>query len=113
LTPWPNLDVFVLGSTRPPGTPDEVCFDSDPRRLLCALRDANRGGDVHLVGGPRTIETLRTLGVLDELGLIVFPFSVGEGMGLTPSLSIEAGFTLESERFLPGGYVEIVYACTS
>jgi hypothetical protein len=45
--------------------------------------------------------------------LIVFPFFVGEGMRLTPSLSIEAGFTLESERVLPGGYVEIVYACTT
>jgi hypothetical protein len=30
---------------------------------------ANEGGDVHLVGGPRTIETFRTLGALDKLGL--------------------------------------------
>jgi hypothetical protein len=32
--PWPNLEVFVLGSHRPAGTPDHVVFDSDPARLL-------------------------------------------------------------------------------
>jgi dihydrofolate reductase len=28
--PWPDLDVFVLGSHRPEGTPDDVVVDSDP-----------------------------------------------------------------------------------
>jgi dihydrofolate reductase len=109
--PWPNLDVSVLGSSRPGGTPEEVVLDSDPARLLEKLRAANRGGDVHLVGGPRTIETFRALGALDELGLIVVPLLVGEGMRLTPSLSTDASLTLESEHALPGGSVEIVYAC--
>jgi hypothetical protein len=35
------------------------------------LRAANQGGDVHLVGGPRTIETYRALGALDKLELVV------------------------------------------
>src|SRR5258706_11716156 len=39
--PWPNLDVFVLGSERPWGTPDGVVTDSDPARLLQKLRLAN------------------------------------------------------------------------
>src|SRR5437764_14683244 len=47
--PWPNLNVFVLGSERPAGTPDQVVTDTDPARLLEQLRAANRGGDVHLV----------------------------------------------------------------
>jgi hypothetical protein len=34
---------------------------------------ATCGGDVHLVGGPRTIETFRALGALDELQLVVLP----------------------------------------
>jgi dihydrofolate reductase len=109
--PWPNLDVFVLGSHRPSGTPDQVVIDSDPARLLEKLRAANQGGDVHLVGGPRTIETFRALGALDKLGLIVLPLLIGEGMRLTPTLSTDTGLTLESERALPGGSVEIVYAC--
>jgi dihydrofolate reductase len=109
--PWPNLDVFVLGSRRPSGTPDHVVVESDPTRLLEEVRAANRGGDVHLVGGPGTIEAFRSLGALDELGLIVLPLLMGEGMQLTPSVSTGAGLTLKREHALPGGAVEIVYAC--
>jgi dihydrofolate reductase len=108
--PWPDLSVFVLGSHRPSGTPDHVVVDSDPERLLKQLSEANRGGDVHLVGGPRTIETFRSLGALDKLGLIVLPLLVGEGMRLTPSLSTHTRLELESEQSLPRGSVEIVYA---
>ena len=109
---WPgaDLDVFVLGSHRPVGTPDFVTVDSDPKQLLDKIRAANRGGDVHLVGGPRTIETFRSLGALDKLGLIVLPLMIGEGMRLTPDVSTDMGLTLESERSLPGGLIEIVYA---
>jgi dihydrofolate reductase len=111
--PWPNLDVFVLGSHRPTGTPDHVVIDGDPTGLLEKLRAANQGGDVHLVGGPRTIETFRALGALDKLGLIVLPLLLGAGMRLTPSLSSDTALTLESERALPEGAVEIVYACNA
>src|SRR5919206_4562283 len=45
--PWPELDVFVLGSHRPDGTPDHVVVESDPERLLGRLQ----GREVHLVGG--------------------------------------------------------------
>jgi dihydrofolate reductase len=108
--PWPNLKVFVLGSERPRGTPDDVVIDSDPVRLLDKLRAANQGGDVHLVGGPRTIESFRALGALDKLVLVVMPLLLGAGMQLTPSLSPDTGLTFESQRALPGGSVEIVYA---
>jgi dihydrofolate reductase len=108
--PWPGLDVFVLCSQRPAGTPDHVVTDSDPARLLEKLRAANRGRDVHLVGGPRTIETFRALGALDKLGLLVLPLLFGEGMRLTQSLSPDTGLTLERESAVPGGSVEIVYA---
>jgi dihydrofolate reductase len=107
--PWPSLNVFVLGSQRPPGTPDHVVVDSDPARLLEKLRAANQGGDVHLVGGPRTIETFRALGALDKLELVVLPLLLGDGMRLTSSLSPDTGLTFERERALPGGSVEIVY----
>jgi dihydrofolate reductase len=107
--PWPTLNVFVLGSVRPAGTPDHVVSDGDPARLLEKLRAANEGRDVHLVGGPRTIEAFRALGALDKLELIVLPLLFGDGMRLTPSLSPDSGLTFERERALPGGSVEIVY----
>ena len=110
--PWPNLNVFLLGSQRPSGTPEHVVTDSDPARLLEKLRTANHGGDVHLVGGPRTIETFRALGALDKLELVVLPLLFGAGMRLTPSLSPDTGLTFERERALPGGSVEIVYAAS-
>ena len=109
--PWPDLDVFVLGSHRPPGTPDDVVVDSDPERLLEKLRAANQGRDVHLVGGPRTIETFRGLGALNKLGLVVLPLMFGAGMKLTPTFNPETELTLESHRALPGGSVELVYDC--
>jgi dihydrofolate reductase len=111
--PWPGLGVFVLGSHRPSGTPDDVVIDSDPGRLLETLRDRNGGGDVHLVGGPRTIETFRRLGALDTLGLLVLPFLAGSGMQLTPALSSATRLTAEGTHALPSGAVELAYAVTS
>jgi dihydrofolate reductase len=88
--PWPNPEVFVLGSDVPTdGAPVSIVADSDPARLLEKLRGTNRGGDVHLVGGVRTIETFRALGALDKLGLLVLPFFLGAGTQLTPSISTE------------------------
>ncbi|MEU6511373.1 dihydrofolate reductase family protein [Streptomyces sp. NPDC046942] len=109
--PWPTLQVFVLGSHRPAGTPDHVVTDSDPARLLEKLRAANQCGDVHLVGGPRTIQTFHALGALDTLELVVVPLLFGGGMRLTPALSPTTGLVLRRQRALPGGSVEIVYAC--
>jgi dihydrofolate reductase len=107
--PWSDVDVFVLGSERPPGTPDDVVVDGDPERLLERVREANRGGEVHLIGGPTTIETYRALGVIDELGFVVLPLLVGEGMQLTPSVRSDERLTLKSQRAFPGGAVELLY----
>jgi dihydrofolate reductase len=108
--PWPGLDVFVLGSHRPAGTPDHVVVESDPETLLDRVRAANRGGDVHLVGGPRTAEAFRRLGALDLLGLIIVPVLVGSGMQLTPALGADTRLKLQEERRLEVGAVELLYA---
>lgn len=107
--PWPDLDVFVLGSERPAWTPDDVVYDADPEALLERVRASNRGGDVHLIGGPTTIQTFHTLGALDELQLIVMPFLLGGGLRLTPGIDLATDLTLTSTRPLEGGSVEIVY----
>ncbi len=109
--PWPDLDVFVLGSDVPTdGAPVPIVSDSDPARLLEKLRAGNRGGDVHLVGGPQTIEAFRQLGALDKLGLLLLPIFLGDGMRLTPTLATETKLTLDEVRPLPEGAVEIVYS---
>ena len=107
--PWPKLEVFVLGSERPEGTPDHVVVDSDPVRLLEKTRAATHGGDVHLVGGPRTIETYRSLGALDELVVVVLPYFLGAGKRLTDGLSLDTSLRFDRERAVTDGAVEIVY----
>jgi dihydrofolate reductase len=110
--PWPGLDVFVLGSDVPTdGAPVPVITDSDPTRLVEKVRTANRGKDVHLVGGVKTIETFRALGALDKLGLLVLPFFVGGGMRLTPTINVDTELRLDEARTLPEGALDVVYAC--
>jgi dihydrofolate reductase len=107
--PWEGVDVFVLGSERPPDTPEDVVVEADPERLLERVREANSGGDVHLIGGPTTIETYRELGAIDEFGLVVLPILAGEGMRLTPAIKADDRLALKSVRELPRGAVELVY----
>jgi dihydrofolate reductase len=104
--PWPNLDVFVLASARPQGTPEDIVVDHDPAALLERVREANRGGDVHLIGGPTTIETFRALGALDSLELVVLPILLGGGL----RLEIGGRLSFQRTRELPAGSVEIAYA---
>ena len=84
-------------------------IESDPERLLERVREANRGGDVHLIGGPTTIETFRKLGAIDEFGLVVLPILIGTGVQLTPALQTEKRLELKSQRVLPKGAVELIY----
>jgi dihydrofolate reductase len=109
--PWDDVEVFVLGSHRPDGTPDGVVLDSDPKRLLEQVRAKNRGGDVHLIGGPKTIEAFRQLGAVDEFRLIVLPVLIGGGIRLTPSLSADVRLRLKDHHVVADRAVEIVYAC--
>ena len=107
--PWQDLDVFVLGSRRPEGTPDGVVIEGDPERLFERLRSAYPDGTVHLVGGPRTVEAFRAIGALDQLGLIVMPRLLGAGTQLTPALDAGTHLVLSQQQALPNGAIEIVY----
>jgi dihydrofolate reductase len=107
--PWSDVDVFVLGSERPPDTPGGVLVDGDPKQLLERVREANHGGDVHLIGGPTTIETYRALDAIDEFGLVVLPIFAGEGMELTPAIQTDERLELSGVRELPKGAVELLY----
>jgi dihydrofolate reductase len=107
--PWGDRPVFVLGGHRPRGTPDHVVVEAAPARLLERLRDDTSGGDVHLVGGPRTIETMRSLGVLDELRVLVLPILTSRGRHLTPDLDASTDLQLGDVRQWPAGVVELTY----
>jgi len=106
--PWSDVEVFVLSAETPEGTPDDVVIEGDPGQLLERIREAGHG-DVHLIGGPTTIETYRKLGAIDEFGLVVLPIFAGQGMQLTPAIQTDERLALQSVRELPRGAVEIVY----
>jgi dihydrofolate reductase len=108
--PWGDLPVYVLGSSRPEGTPDRVVLDSDPVRLLDRMRAETGDADVHLIGGPSTIETVRSFGALDEIRLLVLPLLTGEGRRLTPELDLGIGFELQEVRSWPADVVELRYS---
>jgi hypothetical protein len=69
--PW-TQPVFVLTSRPlPEGTPDHVTTAPTPAALLKAMETAGVTGDVHLVGGPCTMQAFRDIGALAEVGLLV------------------------------------------
>ncbi len=77
--------------------------------MLEELRASNTGGDVHLVGGPTTIETYRTLGALDEIRLPVLPIFTGAGRRVTPELGADTSLTFVDALTWPFGVFELTY----
>jgi dihydrofolate reductase len=110
--PWGELAVYVIGSRRPAGTPDHVVVEADPAILLDRMHEEVGDGDVHLVGGPTTIETVRALGALDQIRLLVLPILTGSGRRLTPEVPTDTGLELQDVRQWPAGVVELTYAVT-
>jgi len=111
--PWPGLDVFVLTSSPlPPETPSGVIISSGgPAGVVEQLRSRGSDGDVHLVGGPRTIRAFYELGALDRFETLVLPFMAGDGLPLSPEGSSEMRLRLlRSNRSYADGTVEVQYA---
>jgi len=108
--PWPDLRVFVLTSRPlPEGTPSHVVAAGKPEELLELMRAADFTGDVHLVGGQRTIDAFRGIGALDSFGVVTLPILLGDGVRLTPAGSARQSLALESSRTFPDGSVEHLY----
>ncbi len=112
--PWPDLKVFVL-TTRPlpAETPSHVVARDDPAELVQLMRDADFTGDVHLVGGPKTIRALAEIGALDRLGIVLLPLLLGDGLPLSPPGAAPTPVELEAERAHEGGEVVLSYSFPS
>jgi dihydrofolate reductase len=111
--PWPGLQVYVLTSRPlPDGTPPEVVVSrGGPAGLVGQLRSRASGGDVHLVGGPRTIRAIRDAGALDRLEVVLLPLLLGEGVPLSPPGTPQERLRLlRADRTFPDGSAELVYA---
>ncbi|MGH3120902.1 MAG: dihydrofolate reductase family protein [Streptosporangiaceae bacterium] len=113
--PWPGLQVYVLTSSPlPQGTPDHVITARQgPAALAAQLRSRESGGDVHLVGGPRTIRAFHEAGALDRLEVVLLPLLLGDGLPLSPKGAPPLPLTLlRADRTFPDGSAELVYTTT-
>ena len=114
--PWPGKQVYVLTSRPlPPDTPaDVVVARHGPAALVGQLRSRGSGGDVHLVGGPRTIRAFAALGALDRLHLLVLPILLGDGIPLSPRQAPRLPlWLLSAGRTFPDGTAELTYALSA
>jgi dihydrofolate reductase len=110
--PWEGLQVYVLTSRPlPPGAPGDVITGPDPAVLAERLRSRESGGDVHLVGGARTIRAFHEAGALDRLEIVVLPVLLGQGVSLSPPGAPPVPLRLlRADRTFPDGSAELVYA---
>ena len=110
--PWPGLAVYVLTSSPlPAGTPGNVITERRGVAALAArLRSRPSEGDIHLVGGPRTIRAFHEIGQLDRLEIVVLPVLLGSGRPLSPPGAPTVPLRLlRSDRVFPDGSTELVY----
>lgn len=108
--PWPGLRVFVLTtSPLPPHASSHVITAPSPEAMLERIRHGGLSGDVHLVGGQRTVQAFLRIGAIDSLGLVVLPTLLGEGTRLLPPGTAPAGLELESTRSFADGSMELTY----
>ncbi|MGO9143297.1 MAG: dihydrofolate reductase family protein [Streptosporangiaceae bacterium] len=110
--PWAGLEVFVLTSRPlPPETPPGVvAVPGGPADAVERLRNRGSDADVHVVGGPRTIEGLAAIGALDRLELVILPIVLGAGVPLSPPGTPQHPLALvRPPQTYPDGSVELVY----
>ena len=107
--PW-TQPVFVLTSSAlPQGTPDHVTTAPSAGELVAKMEAAGISGDVHLVGGPSTMQAFREIGALAEVGLVIVPRIQGGGVPLAPNGAEPLSLTLQSTRSFPDGVIEACY----
>ena len=107
--PW-TQPVFVLTSrSLPANTPPSVTTASTAKELIGRMEAAGITGDVHLVGGPKTIQAFREVGALAEIGLVLVPLLQAEGLMLAPDAAKPLSLALRATRTFPDGAIEAWY----
>ncbi|WP_052394233.1 dihydrofolate reductase family protein [Kutzneria sp. 744] len=105
--PWADKDVHVLTSRPlPPGVQARACDNAT--ELLARLQRTGLMGDVHLLGGARTIRAFLDLGAVARLGVVVLPMLLGNGIPLFDGTAGQP-LHLQCQRTHPGGAVELIY----
>ncbi|MGH2344457.1 MAG: dihydrofolate reductase family protein [Chloroflexota bacterium] len=110
--PWPGKKVYVLTS-RPLAvetSEDVTVVNGGPAALVEQLRAARLTGDVHLLGGPKTIQAFRALDAIDRLELLILPILIGDGLPLFSPGAAPRSLHLDRQQTFPDGTLELVYS---
>ena len=110
-----HTPVFVLTHhTRPPlGMEEGTTFhfvDATPADALEKAREAAKGLDVRIGGGPSTIREFLEAGLVDHMHVVVVPLLLGRGVRLWDGLeSLEDDYAIEATAS-PSGVVHVTFS---
>ena len=110
-----HTPVFVLTHhTRPPlGMEGGTTFhfvDATPADALEKAREAAKGLDVRIGGGPSTIREVLEAGLVDDMHVVVVPLLLGRGVRLWDGLeSLEDDYAIEATAS-PSGVVHVTFS---
>ena len=85
-------------------------LDATPADALAVARDAARGQDVRIGGGPSVVRDFMAAGLIDHLHVVIVPILLGRGVRLWDGLeAIERGYQVESVT-TPSGVTHVTFS---
>lgn len=85
-------------------------LDATPADALVVARDAARGQDVRIGGGPSVVRDFMAAGLIDHLHVVIVPILLGRGVRLWDGLeAIERSYRVESVT-TPSGVTHVTFS---
>ena len=108
---WPYGDTptIVVTNRELPSTRKSVEFYSGDLKRLVDERLAPRYGNIWLVGGAILGQSFLSLGLVDEIRLMIAPVTLGDGLHLFGDSGIELKWHLKNVVAYKNGFVELSY----
>jgi dihydrofolate reductase len=86
-------------------------IDATPEQALTQAREAARGLDVRIGGGPTTVREFLAAGLVDHLHLVLVPILLGRGERVWDGLEgLEERFTSFESVVAPSGVTHLVFS---
>jgi dihydrofolate reductase len=108
---WPYGDTptVVMTNRELPSTRKSVEFYSGDLKKLVDEILAPRYGNIWLVGGAILCQSFLSLGLVDEIRLMIAPVTLGDGLHLFGDSGIEQTWHLKNVVSYKNGFVELSY----
>ena len=108
---WPYGDTptIVVTNRELPSTRKSVEFYSGDLKRLVDERLAPRYGNIWLVGGAILGQSFLSLGLVDEIRLMIAPVLLGDGLHLVGDSGTEQKWHLKNVVAYKNGFVELSY----